>query len=366
MSTHRLFTPYKLGTIELKNRVVMSPMTRSRAAENIPNDLMAEYYSQRAGAGLIITEGTSPSPNGLGYARIPGIFSEEQVAGWKKITDAVHKKGGRIFVQIMHTGRVGHPVNLPAGAELLGVSAIGVKGTVWTDSEGNKEYGVPREMNRSEVQKTIQEYVKSSENAIRAGFDGVELHGANGYMIDQFLNPASNHRTDEYGGSADNRNRFAIEVATAVVKAIGAEKVGIRISPYGVFNDMQSFEGLEGQYEELAKAFGKVGLVYVHIVDHSSMGAPKPEPSTIRKIREAYKVGNATGTFILSGGYDLARSETDLSRGEGDLIAFGRPYISNPDLADRLEKGLSLSEPDSATFYTPGEKGYTDYAYVAK
>ncbi|TGK07491.1 alkene reductase [Leptospira semungkisensis] len=358
---NQLYTKHLLGKNWLKNRVVMSPMTRSRAIGNIPNDLMAEYYAQRAGAGLIVTEGTSPSPNGLGYARIPGVFSQEQVQGWKKVTDAVHKNDGRIFVQIMHTGRVGTTINLPKGAEVLAPSAIEMKGTIWTDAEGSQPHTTPKEMSKEDIKKTVQEYANAAKLATEAGFDGVELHGANGYLIDQFINPTSNQRTDEYGGSPSNRNRFALEVAKAVVEAIGPDKVAIRISPYGVFNDLGIFDEIKEQYTELASSLGKLGLVYIHIVDHSSMGAPKPEASTIESIRKAYKAGNANGTFILSGGYDPERAHKDLSSGDADLIAFGKSFISNPDLVTRLEKGLALAEPDASTFYTPGEKGYTDY-----
>lgn len=356
-----LFTEYTLGKNKLKNRVVMAPMTRSRAIGNIPNDLMAEYYSQRAGAGLIITEGTSPSANGLGYARIPGIFSEEQTRGWKKVTDAVHAKQSRIFVQLMHSGRVGNTLNLPEGAELLGPSAIGLKGTIWTDAEGTQPNSTPREMNSKDIQVAIREYVNAAENAIKAGFDGVELHGANGYLIEQFLHPSANHRNDEYGGDWKKRNRFALEVATSVVEAIGADKVGIRLSPYGVFNDLEIHNEIEEQYKDLATSLGKLGLVYIHIVDHTTMGAPKPEESTIRAIRDSYKAENAIGTFILSGGYDTERADRDLTEGNADLIAFGRHFLSNPDLVERLEKGIPLAEPDASLFYTPGEKGYTDY-----
>ncbi|MEI7011433.1 alkene reductase [Leptospira licerasiae] len=360
-----LFTEYTLGKNKLKNRIVMAPMTRSRAIGNIPNDLMAEYYSQRAGAGLLITEGVSPSPNGLGYARIPGIFSEEQVQGWKKVTDAVHTKQGRIFVQLMHSGRVGNDLNLPEGAELVGPSAIGLKGTVWTDAEGNQPYSSPREMNSKDIQVAIREYVNAAENAIKAGFDGVELHGANGYLIEQFLHPSANHRNDEYGGDWKKRNRFVLEVATAVVGAIGADKVGIRLSPYGVFNDLEIHNEIEEQYKDLAASLGKLGLVYIHIVDHSSMGAPKPTASVVTLIRESYKFQNPNGTYILSGGYDPKRADSDLKANNADLIAFGRNFISNPDLVERLEKGIPLAEPDASTFYTPGEKGYTDYPVAA-
>ncbi len=359
---NRLYTNYLLGKNWLKNRVVMSPMTRSRAIGNIPNDLMAEYYAQRSGAGLIITEGTSPSPNGLGYARIPGIYSEEQAQGWKKVTDAVHRNQGRIFIQLMHTGRVGNTLNLPSGAELVGPSPIALRGgAIWTDAEANQPYSSPREMNQADIKNVIQEYVHASKLAIQAGFDGVELHGANGYLIEQFLHPSSNHRNDEYGGDTTKRNRFALEVAKAVVQAIGADKVGIRISPYGVFNELEIHDGIETQYIDLASSLGKLGLVYIHVVDHSSMGAPKPEESTIRGIREAYKAANATGTYILSGGYEPDRADQDLASGNGDLIAFGKKFISNPDLVERLQNGIPLAEPDLATFYTPGEKGYSDY-----
>ncbi|TGL63380.1 alkene reductase [Leptospira sarikeiensis] len=360
-----LFSEYTLGKNKLKNRTVMAPMTRSRAIGNIPNDLMAEYYSQRAGAGLLITEGVSPSPNGLGYARIPGVFSEAQIQGWKKVTDAVHAKNGKIFVQLMHSGRVGNSLNLPEGASLAGPSAIGLKGTVWTDQEGNQPYSTPREMTQADIQKAIQEYVHASKSAIQAGFDGVELHGANGYLIEQFLHPSANHRNDEYGGDWKKRNRFALEVVKAVVDAIGADKVGIRLSPYGVFNDLEIHDEIEEQYEDLASAFGKLGIVYIHIVDHSSMGAPKPKDSTVAVIRESYKSANPSGTYILSGGYDVERANSDLKHKNADLIAFGRSFISNPDLVEKLEKGIPLVEADQSTFYTPGEKGYTDYPVAA-
>ncbi|MCE9598116.1 MAG: alkene reductase [Spirochaetia bacterium] len=351
-----LFSPFKLGAVELKNRIVMSPMTRSRSIGNVPGDLVAKYYAQRATAGLIITEGTAPSPNGLGYARIPGIFSDAQVAGWKAVTDAVHAKGGHIFLQMMHTGRVGHPGNLPANAEVIGPSSVKVTGEMWTDANGNQPYPEPRSMTVADIKSTIGEYVTSAKNAIKAGFDGVELHGANGYLIDQFLNPAANQRTDEYGGDPVKRNRFAVEVAAAVADAIGKERVGIRLSPFGVFNSTTIFPEIESQYGALAKSLSDIGIVYIHIVDHSAMGAPKPEPATVAAIRSNFK-----GVLILSGGYDRLRAEEDLNAGKGELVAFGRPFISNPDLVSRLKSGAALAAPDASTFYTPGEKGYTDY-----
>ena len=357
----KLFSSSHLGALSLKNRVVMAPMTRNRALGNIPNELMAEYYGQRAGAGLIITEGTSPSPNGLGYPRIPGIHSPEQTKGWQLVTDAVHARGGRIFIQLMHAGRVGSVLNLPDGAELIAPSAVTMSGKIWTDSQGEQPYGTPRELTSSEIKSTIGEYVQAARNAIAAGFDGVEIHGANGYLITQFLDPGSNLRSDEYGGDATRRNRFALDVATSVIEAIGADRVGIRLSPYGVFNDMSgSYEGIANQYGELAEALGKLRLAYVHLVDHSAMGAPKPEAATVQRMSHEFKNAGG-GAVILSGGYDRERAEADLTSGAADLIGYGRPFISNPDLVERLRNGAPLAVPDQATFYSPGSVGYTDY-----
>jgi N-ethylmaleimide reductase len=359
MSTQSLFSSYSLGRITLKNRVVMAPMTRNRALGNVPNELMATYYAQRADAGLIVTEGTSPSPNGLGYARIPGLFSAEQVAGWRKVTDAVHAEGGRIFVQLMHTGRASHEKNLPAGAHVLAPSAIALSTPLWVDPDGNLPPTTPKAMSSEEVASTIGEYARAAELAIEAGFDGVELHGANGYLIDQFLNVASNQRDDVYGGSVENRARFALDVARAAAKAIGGDRVGIRVSPYGVFNDMTPDAETDALYLHLASELSALGLVYLHVVDHSSMGAPEVSPTLKAKLRATFK-----GTSILSGGYDRARAEADLTESKGDLVAFGRPYISNPRLAHLLEADKPLAAPDFGTFYTPGEKGYTDYPVV--
>lgn len=351
-----LFRPTTLGGMPLKNRIVMSPMTRSRAIGNVPNELMARYYSQRASAGLIITEGTSPSPNGLGYARIPGIFSAQQVAGWRQVTDAVHAAGGRIFVQLMHTGRVSHPANLPPGARVLAPSAVALSGTMWTDSNGMQPYPVPAAMTEDDIAAAIAEYAQAARNAMEAGFDGIELHAANGYLIDQFLNTASNRREDKWGGSVENRIRFATEVARATVAAIGAQRVGMRISPYGVFNDMQPDAKMDALYLRLIEELNLLDLLYVHVVDHSSMGAPEVSPELKAKIRANFK-----GKYILSGGYDAARANADLEAQKGDLVAFGRPFISNPDLVRKLQSGAALTAPDPATFYTPGEHGYTDY-----
>lgn len=357
MPVSKLLSPATLGPLALKNHVVMAPMTRSRANGNIPNSLMAEYYKQRAGAGLIITEGTSPSPNGLGYARIPGIFSEEQVEGWKKTTTSVHQKGGKIFIQLMHTGRVSHQLNLPAGAEVLAPSAVKLTGQMWTDAAQMQDYPAPTAMTSEDIEHAIAEYITAAENAVAAGFDGVELHGANGYLLEQFLSPFSNERTDSYGGSLENRCRFVVEVVDGVANAIGKEKTGIRLSPYGVFNDMPPYPQIEGTYKYLAEQFNSLGIAYIHLVDHSSMGAPEVPLKIKELIRHTFK-----NTMILSGGYDQHRAEADLESGFADLIAFGKPFINNPDLVERFTANLPLAtELHFDTFYTPGEKGYTDY-----
>lgn len=357
MKEYKLLTSYKLGKAELKNRVVMSPMTRSRAIGNIPNDLIAEYYRQRSGAGLIITEGTSPSPNGLGYSRIPGVFSKDQVEGWKKVTSTVHKNGGKIFVQLMHTGRIGHALNLPAGAKVLAPSAVKPAGQMWTDQKQMQDHPVPEAMTSKELEITKKEFVDAAKNAIEAGFDGVELHGANGYLLEQFLSPISNIRKDNYGGSIENRCRFVLEVTEAVAKEIGKEKTGIRLSPYGVASDMPHYPEIDATYKYLAEHLNKIGIVYIHLVDHSAMGAPPVSPDLKKLIRNTFK-----NTLILSGGYDLEKAENDLKDNKGELVAFGRPFLNNPDLVDRFKNGWPLSqELDFSLFYTPGEKGYTDY-----
>ena len=354
--TQTLFTPTMLGKLQLKNRIVMAPMTRSRATGNVPNQMMEKYYALRADAGLIITEGTSPSPNGLGYARIPGLFSDAQVQGWKRVNDAVHAKGGKIFVQLMHTGRVSHPANMAADARILAPSAVALAGDMWTDSSGMQPYPEPNAMNEDDIAAVIAEYAQSAKRAVEAGFDGVELHAANGYLIDQFLNTVTNKRNDQWGGSVENRIRFAVAVAKAAAAAIGAEKIGMRISPYGVFNGTAADAKMDALYLRLVEELNPIGLAYIHVVDHSSMGAPEVSAELKQKIRANFK-----GKYILSGGYEAARANADLDAQKGDLVAFGRPFISNPDLVNKLQSGAPLTLPDMATFYTPGEKGYNDY-----
>jgi N-ethylmaleimide reductase len=356
-----LFDKFSNRSMHLANRMVMAPMTRSRAtAAHTPDALMATYYGQRATAGLIITEGTSPSPNGLGYPRIPGLYDTAQVDAWKAATAAVHAAGGKIFVQLMHCGRVAHVANLPAGAEVLGPGTAVCPGEMYTDTLGMQPYSAPRAMTDADIAHAVKEHVTSAKLALDAGFDGVELHGANGYLIEQFLNPLVNLRTDSHGGSIESRNRLALEIARATVAAVGRDRVGMRLSPYGVFNGTGEFPEVQTQYLALVKSLSSVGLLYVHLVDHSAMGTP-PVPADFKlKLRAGFD-----GLFILSGGFDHASAEQALIEKRGDLIAFGRPFLANPDLVARMRKDAPLNAPDMATFYVPGAKGYTDYPALA-
>ncbi|MBL4685005.1 MAG: alkene reductase [Nannocystaceae bacterium] len=347
-----LFSGFDLGGLALDSRIVMAPMTRSRAPHNVPNALMAEYYAQRASAALIVSEGIAPSANGLGYARIPGLFDGEQVKGWKQVTDAVHAAGGKIFAQLMHVGRVAHPLNLPSGGEIVAPSAVSAGGEMYTDQKGPMPHPEPRAMTLSDVAQAKDEFVKASRNAIEAGFDGVELHAANGYLLEQFLNPGTNKRTDAYGGSTAARNRFLIEVTQAVGDAIGNRRVGVRLSPHSGFNDMPTYDGVRAQYVGLVTAFQTQGVAYVHLVGSGA----DDEPETQAAIRAAF-----TGPIILNGGFDAGRAEQVLSEGKAALVAFGRPFVSNPDLVARMKRGQALADPDYDKLYTPGAEGYTDY-----
>ena len=354
-----LFETYKLGDLELKNRIVMAPMTRNRAIDNIPNDLMAKYYGQRAdSAGLIITEGTSPSINGIGYPRIPGAYSPAQINGWKEVVKTVHDKGGKIFLQLMHCGRIAAMENVPDGGEVLAPSAVKAAGEMYTDDKGNVEHVEPRAMTKEDIEKAQNEYVNAAELAIeRAGFDGVELHSANGYLMEQFLNPKSNVRQDEYGGDFKNRARFVLETAKKVADRIGGKKLGIRLSPYGAFNDMQhNYDDLVELYSYLASELRELGLVYIHIVDHTAMGTPEFKSD----IKKTIKL-NFGKTVISGGGVDSTDDAKAILDKGLDLVYVGRAFISNPDLVNKLKHNKELKEPNQDLFYTPGPEGYTDY-----
>jgi len=351
-----LFTTHRLGGALLNNRIVMAPMTRSRAINSIPNELMAEYYAQRATAGLIISEGTSPSPNGLGYARIPGIFSDEQVEGWKKVTEAVHARNGKIFLQLMHSGRIGHPGNLPEGATLVAPSAVPLTTTkMWVDNAGLLDIPVAKALTTEEVKEAINEHILAAQRAVKAGFDGVELHGANGYLIKQFINPHTNRRDDEYGGSFENRSRFLLEIAEGVAQAIGKENVGVRISPFTEFNETPVYPEAQSTYLYLGRKLDELGIAYLHISDGATKGRPDALAQHLRQI--------FTNTLILSGGYSAASAAEVLENDQADLVSFARPFIPNPDLVERFKNRLPLNQPKFDLFYTPGPEGYVDYPF---
>ncbi|PRX56858.1 alkene reductase [Flagellimonas meridianipacifica] len=353
------FDSYQLGPWSLKNRIVMAPMTRSRAIGGVPNELMAKYYAQRASAGLIVTEATSSSPNGMGYARIPGIYSDEQVTGWKLVTDAVHEKGGTIVLQVFHTGRVSHPLNMPKGARVLAPSEIVSPTEMWTDEQQMQPQPVPEAMSLDDIRTAVNEYRTAAKNAVAAGFDGLEIHSANGYLINQFINTQSNHRTDEYGGSIENRSRFLLEVVDAVTSEIGANKTGVRISPHGVFNTMDQYDGLTEDYEYIVERLSDKGIAYLHHIRAKFMGAPQV-PSDV----DARMKAKFNGTFIINGGYERESMIAALENGDTDLVAIGKPFISNPDLVERYKNNSSIAPFHTNSFYTPGEEGYTDYPHL--
>ncbi|MBP2477143.1 N-ethylmaleimide reductase [Crossiella equi] len=348
----KLFDEAKVGGLGLANRMVMSPMTRNRADRSgTPTDLMAEYYAQRAGAGLIVTEGTQPSAIGQGYVTTPGLHTDEQVEGWRKVTDAVHAKGGRIFIQIMHTGRVGHP-SLHDGESQVAPSPVPFEGKVFT-YEGERDIETPRELTTAEVEQTVRDFAEAARNAVRAGADGVELHGANGYLLQQFLSTNTNQRTDAYGGSVENRIRFVVEVTKAAVEVIGADKVGLRISPGNGFNGIAETDTHE-TYTALVRALAPLNLAYLHIVESAGR-------EFTRHLRALWP----TAVIISpqNGGAPTGKehAEEALAQGATDLVAFGRHYLANPDLHDRFRVGAALNEADAATFYGGDHRGYTDY-----
>ena len=344
-----LFSPLTLGGYSLPNRIVMAPMTRSRAdAQAVPSPLTIEYYASRADAGLLITEGTGSSAMGMGYARTPGIYNDAQIAAWREITDAVHSRGGRIFLQIMHVGRIAHSANRTISDAPVAPSAIRAAGQMWTDAQGMQPYDMPRALELAEISAVIAEFATATRNALTAGFDGVELHSASGYLPNQFLAPGSNHRTDSYGGSIENRIRFVVETFAAMAAAAGSPgKVGIKVSPGMNFNDIQHEEPLP-TYVALVKAIAPLRPAYVHVM-RTGIGAEAV-------LREAF-----SGTLLVGGGYQKEEAETVLAEGRADGIVFGSSYIANPDLVTRFARNAPLNAPDSATFYTPGPHGYTDY-----
>ena len=345
-----LLQPVRVGAWTLANRVVMAPMTRSRAdADRVPSPLTAQYYAQRASAGLIVTEATHADPYGAGYVGTPGIETPAQIAAWRAVTDAVHARGGHIVVQLWHTGRIGHP-SLFADRRLpVAPSAIAPEGTTYTP-EGMVPFVTPRALDLHEIPAIVASFATGARNAIAAGFDGVELHGANGYLLDQFLRDGSNVRTDAYGGSVENRARLLLETVDAVVAAIGADRVGVRLSPTNPYNSMTDSDPA-ATFLYTARALAERDLAFLHVIDPVPQGTPMTDA-----LRAAYP-----GTLILNGGYDRDSADAAIRTGRGDLVAFGTPYIANPDLVERFAEGVPLAEGDRGTYYAGGANGYAGY-----
>ena len=356
----KIFEPFTLSGLELKNKIVMAPMTRSRAIGNIPNDLMKEYYSQRSGAGLIISEATAVSANGSGYPRIPGAFADEQIEGWKNVAEGIHSKGGKFFVQLFHTGRVSATLNLPEGGETIAPSIVPLtEMEMYTDQKGMQPHDVPREMTLADIQQVQQEYVEASKKLIQAGIDGIEVHSANGYLLEQFLDPKTNLRTDEYGGDYKSRARFVLETTKKVVDAIGSDKVGIRFSPYGVVNGMSGeYEDIIALYTYLAQELSKMNIAYIHIADQrAAMQAPEFATQIWKTIGE-----NFNGTMLGGGDVSTAEKAEELLNDGYDLVYIGRPFIANPNLVEKLKSGAELTSLDPDKLYSPGPEGYIDWA----
>src|SRR6202163_4376559 len=351
----KLLEPYRLGPITLPNRLVMAPLTRNRAAAGlVPGPLAAEYYAQRASAGLLVTEASQVSQQGQGYQDTPGIYSKEQVAGWRKVADRVHERGGRIFIQIWHVGRVSHTSLQPNGGAPVAPSAIRAKGKTFVNNSFT-DISDPRALALSEIAGIIEDFKRGTANALAAGFDGVKIHGANGYLLDQFAKDGTNKRTDAYGGSIENRARLMLEVSKAVATEAGADRTGIRISPVTPANDV-SDSNPQPLFDHIVDHLNALKLAYIHVIEGATGGPRDIAPFDYGSLRKRFK-----GAYVANNGYDFDLATKVLAAGEADLIAFGKPFIANPDLVERLKSGAPLNVPDKATFYGGGAKGYTDY-----
>ena len=367
MPDRKLFSPFKLGALELANRAVMAPMTRCRATNPaiVPTPMMVEYYVQRASAGLIVSEGVPVSKQARGYAHTPGLYSAEQVAGWKGVTNAVHQAGGRIYAQLWHCGRIGHGSLREDNSPPVGPSAIASQSKTMGLDRATGQAGLmacdpPHALTTAEVKAVIADFVLAAKNAVAAGFDGVEIHGANGYLLDQFRCPFLNDRRDDYGGSLENRCRLHLDIAREVAAAVGADRVGMRLSPHGQANDMKPDPDPMNTYGYLARELDKLGLAYLHVYDQSTTWIHEPDNELLKLLRTAF-----SRALMLCGGFDGAKAGAALAAGSGDLIAFGKPFISNPDLVERLRTGVELATWDSKTFYFGGVSGYLDYPTFA-
>ncbi|MGH8822650.1 MAG: alkene reductase [Rhodoferax sp.] len=365
-----LFDPVQAGALHLANRIVMAPLTRNRAPGALPTDLMATYYSQRATAGLIVTEATAISHQGQGYADVPGIWSDAQVAGWKRVTDAVHAAGGKIVVQLWHVGRVSHNDLQPGGQAPVAPSAITARTKTYLIKDGVGAFvdtSAPRALRIDELPGIVQDYCRAARNAIDAGFDGVEVHGANGYLLDQFLRSGSNHRSDAYGGPIENRARLLLEVMQVICQEIGGGRTGLRLSPVTPANDASDPQP-QPLFEYVVKQLAPLGLAYLHFIEGQTGGARDyvqgEQPFHYAALRAAYRGAGGTGAWMVNNGYDRSLAEQSLADG-ADLVAFGKLFIANPDLVQRLRRGAPFNEPDRSTFYGGGARGYTDYPALA-
>jgi N-ethylmaleimide reductase len=368
-----LFDPLQAGDLTLANRIVMAPLTRNRSPNAVPGDLSVTYYSQRATAGLIVTEATAISHQGQGYANVPGLYGADQLAGWKRVTDAVHKRGGKIVVQLWHVGRISHDTLQPGGGKPVAPSAIKAKSkTYLVKPDGTGEFAEtsePRALDAAEIPGIVGDFRRAAKAAIEvAGFDGVEIHAANGYLVDQFLRSGSNHRTDDYGGSIENRARFLFEVVDAVTGAVGAGRAGIRLSPVTPANDAWDTDP-QPLFNHVVAGLGSRGLAYIHIVEGATGGARDftqgDRPFDYRELKATYRNAGGTGAWLVNNGYDKELAETAVTDGYADLVAFGKLFIANPDLVSRLKRNAELNAPDKATFYGGDARGYTDYPTAA-
>ena len=346
------------ASLPLANKIVMAPMSRRRATDGIPHDMVATYYSQRASAGLLIAESTVISPNGMGYTRLTAIYNDAQIAAWKKVTDAVHAKNGKIFIQLVHCGRMGHPLNLPGGGPLQAPSAVAAIGIVDT-VQGPQPIPTPEAMSTAAVEEMIALHIQAAKNALKAGFDGIEIHAAHGYLIEQFMHPYTNQRTDKYGGSIENRNRFLLEIVQGVIAVAGADRVGIRFSPFAALNGLPLYEEEIATHMYLIPKLNNMDIRYIHLSDQSTNGSLPIPKDYISLVRQQFK-----NWLILGGGFTADSAEKTLQRKEADLIAFGRPFISNPDLVERFRHQYPLAAGDKNTFYEGGAAGLIDYPFM--
>ncbi|MGH8095740.1 alkene reductase [Stenotrophomonas indicatrix] len=361
MSDATLFQPYPLGPLTLANRIVMAPLTRNRAGQGlVPSPLASTYYAQRASAGLIITEATQVSAQAQGYQDTPGLYTQDQIDGWRTVTDAVHARGGHIFVQLWHVGRISHVDLQPGNAAPVSASALRAQTKTFVNN-GFVDVSEPRALDIDELPAIVDDFRQAAANAIAAGFDGVEIHGANGYLLEQFIKDGANQRTDAYGGSVENRARLLLEVTTAVAREIGADRTGVRISPVSPANAISTVSDPQPQYDYIVDQLSALGIVYLHVVEGATGGPRDVAPFDFAGLRRRFN-----GTYLANNGYDLQLASARVSEGKADLVAFGRPFISNPDLVERLKRGAALAALNPATLYGGGAEGYTDYPTLAE